>query len=342
MAVGVLIETAAFMWFPDNRNKKRRKRKTNADKDNSEDEFGFSNGGQKRPLDESQEEENAPPRKRQRGGDSIRWIPTGAPKAEEINKILRDYEELHCESSPSSYCHACSCVGENLPYFNGTVIQELLIYMYNGFRTTNMAKHCIHVYEQFEGTIRQPRNEKILQRRRTTEVEEGSSNLIPEWKPSMIKEHMESHHTDPELIIELMARHSVAISRDIYNHCLFKKGTVRRPKERVNTAVPEEEGRGIRNVQMDEGERHSDPLIPEEEYEEYEVTDIDPDKWKIYKEAVQLSIQVLRSNPTKMVPYYKKDRFIVEQKAGHPFFDVDSKKIVTSQTGGETWRVCKI
>lgn len=312
------------MMQPPNPHKKRKRRPVSGNGPDSEDEFGFSQGGSKKMRKDDAFEDTFKPKKQD---DHIKWTPMGAPKATRINRNLLDYEKENC-GPPNNFCFACRRVGDNLPYFNTARIHDLLRFLYNGLRTTSEDEHYIQGHEMFDTMIRIPTNAKIEERRKK-HGHEDEFCLIPEWRPSMIKEHMESHHTDPELTMELLARNTLSITRDIYNHCLFKKGIIRTPKPRpVEEHVVQNDVRDVPVPENEEREDREESEVQETEYDEEEVIKIDPDNWKIYKEATELSIKILRSDPRKMLPFYTKDRFIVEQQAGHPFFDLEHKKLV--------------
>ncbi len=326
--------------------KRNRKRRRRVEK---EDDFGFPRGGGDGPDDDREAQEEEQPRKKLKINEP-QWIPIGTPKNEHFASILREYEAQHCETDGSNlFCFFCR-IGENMPHFNKMEVEKITKFIYNGLRTTNMTQHVIHGFEKFEEEIRKPLNAKIKSRREQFIAQgrsvEGLPDLIPEWRPSMIKEHLEEHHTDPELIVEILARNVRDITTDIVNHCLFRKMAIQVPKKPsekdLQARATAQEEREV--MQGPQEERTEAPEAePEEEFDTIYIMEIDPEKWKIYKEAAELTTKIMRSDPRKMAPFYSKDRFIVEQHAGHPFSDFTSKKIVSlgptmRDTDANSWK----
>lgn len=60
---------------------------------------------------------------------------------------------------------------------------------------------------------------------------------------------------------------------------------------------------------------------------------VNPQQWAIAKSVVEMYIKLGKSNPQTMVPFYKKDRFIIEGHTKHPFIDTSTKDIVDKSIG---------
>lgn len=311
------------------RNKKRSKNQANSDTEEGY-EFSTTTSRDKRNEDVPQFEDR--PSKR-RKTENTNWLPIANPINERIDKNIRDYEKTHCECKDKNrFCFACDTTGYNLPYFSGTQVQELLIYMYNEISTASMDSHCISVYEKFEHTVRKPINNDILRHRSTSNSDDFE--LIPEWLPSVIKEHIESHHIDPEVQMQLLVKDFLAISRQIRDSCLFKKTIIKIPKTTQNIqAVTDTRNLNVSVDAMEErvpdAQEETQQPSPVEEYDEIEDIQIDHDNLKAYKDTIDIAMKIYKSNPQKMLPFYTKDKFVVEQRAAHPFFHLNSKKIVT-------------
>jgi hypothetical protein len=201
------------------------------------------------------------------------------------------------------FCFACAHIGENSPAIKGLPIQDLIISMGNGLRTTDPVTHYQNISDQYENTIRKPINDIILNsNENSTEVQ-----LLPEWPPEMVKAHMETHHNDPELTIEVFMHKLKTTCMYMWDNSLVQQ---KKPKS--------------------DKKRNDQNRVPDESIDSSKTPPrkrVDPSQWKILKEMMEMYIKFGKSDPTKMIPYYKKDRFIVENKSQHPFFNLDKKNI---------------
>jgi hypothetical protein len=313
------------------------------------------------------------------------------------------------ETTPSSgseflnkqaWCFACSHIGDNSPTIKGSILEDLMIAMGTGLRTTNLPHHCINISEQYEETIRKPINNKILRRLQQLQQQQHNSSssssfpeeekklyssLLPEWPPIMVKEHLELHHNDPELTVELMMhrlKHSICF---IWKESLILKKKTRcdnndddddddganddnNGNEQLLSATadsicsPTEDNDESYNNNDNNNNNNNNPplnylpnsvLIAEEERSSQidEMTDqeqiplkkrrrrrrvikqpdvqkkIDMEQWKILNGMIMLYLKLGKSRPDTMIPFYSKGRYIVEERAQHPFFDTANKNI---------------
>lgn len=229
-------------------------------------------------------------------------------------KLPMDYNSNKTNIDKNAFCFACSNIGHNMPIIQGLPIQNLLISMGTGLRTTEFNRHCENIYDQYEETIRKPTNEGIIKNKMDTRL------LLPEWSVSTIREHLETHHNDPELTIELMM-HRIKVTWDyVWKNGLIQKKKTKQSKEIMN--------------QEDESDHDSIDFIniPTNEQSSNNSTRINPKQWKVVKELIDTYIKLGKSKPENMTPFYKADRYIVRERTKHTFLDLDDKNIHYTRT----------
>jgi hypothetical protein len=209
--------------------------------------------------------------------------------SEGMNESLPPFISNHIANQ--KHCFACSHVGENFPGIKGTKIQSLMTTLGTGLRTTNMAQHCFNVSDQYNKTIKN----KVKAR-----PERGEKDL-PEWTPDMVREHLEFHHNDPELTVEIYMKKIKHIIAFVYDNCLCQRKTG---------------GDGDGSTSQ-------------------ENVRVDPQQFKIFKDLMDMWIKLARSSPEKMTPFYNKNRYHVSEELPHPFFDLKTKNIKYSSNMGD-------
>jgi hypothetical protein len=109
-------------------------------------------------------------------------------------------------------CFACDYVGELLPEIKGKPLEVLIRTMVSGERSSSMARHCLHISELYENTIRKPCNANL----------KIGQMPLPEWPPSMVLEHLTRHHNDPELTAGLMLKKLSSLFLEQYENGLVE------------------------------------------------------------------------------------------------------------------------
>jgi hypothetical protein len=222
-----------------------------------------------------------------------------------------------------NFCFACEHIGENMPAIKGLPIQDLIISMGSDLSTTDPMKHYQNISDKYEKTIRKPINDLILKGNNTLTTDQTSKQvLLPEWTPEMVKEHIETHHNDPELSIQIFMKNLKKGSKFIWDNSLFQRK--KHKNQHINRSIQENENI---NQQQDQNENQVVNVISDIQNFNCSQYRADPSQWKIYREMMELYLKLGKSNPTKMTPFHKEGRFNVANKSQHGFFNLENKNI---------------
>ena len=282
-------------------------------------------------------------------------------------------------TSNASFCFGCTHIRGGVPAGKKSEIDELTKTMGNDLTTTSFHQHATNISNQYRDKIQKKVNSDILKKNPNAKVGIGPGFLLPDWTPEMVKEHLEGHHNDPQLSVELIMHrlkngmnfiwkeslvekklvdtndqsssvstlNSLAIKKKTHTQTTIGNGRNQQgnlDNNHQNPNVLREEAR-LEREQDDEDDEHEEEeeeeiraqenvqeelidednsSLPSPEKIKY-VRSINPEQWKILKEMMDSYLKFGKSKPETMTPYYKKDRFVMEAYAKHPYFDISSK-----------------
>jgi hypothetical protein len=284
------------------------------------------------------EQQDKPPKKKRKKDkdgnmlEDVEWIPAKLPFDKIQDEIIHDYEVKHNLSTgpekKNDFCFFCSNTEDEIHFYQKTKVDELVRFAGTGSNTTSIGRLAIGIHQKYNHDIRGPINKDIELKlkanlsggRNLSPSEKAKCTPLPDWRPTVIRAHLETHHNDPILTIGLRMKKNIVVSDFIEKNMLVQKATV--PLSEVKERI------GVNDVVVDIQLEHINSEGVSLEEPMATMYKINMNSWKTLKELQENYIKLGRSLPEKMVPYFSKNRFVTEQSAGHPFVSLFGKKIL--------------